>query len=397
MGVAIEVRGRGSGRLRLQVLPDPSSGSLLALTKTTTAPGAIVHTDGYQAYNVLTDHGYDHRRRPNGALRPASTCSPARIAQSRTSRRGFTALTAASAPSTCPFISTSSSSATTAAALPWPASKRCSGSGLPTSHSPTAKSSTEPPDTYLERTRYTLAKLRILRQPQTAATGVEPQAHYPHHRAAFKLRAEADPDGAAGARDPRLAIRRGRTRQSRRRSRNQRAAKRARVRGVLQTPATIEHPRSPGPLAYSSAPHPHQGYLDIGPDGVTRVRWSCPRSSSGLFAVGSFPRAIVGEAGPRGKSKVEHRDAASSALQQVSVHQARVPGRAARGGIRATCPRVDARDSPRGPDRAHRFAPPGRRCSGTPRSALVDRAHIVCTFASDKHSRVRCTIPRAPG
>jgi transposase-like protein len=64
VGIVIEVRGRGSGRLRLQVLPDPSGPSLLALTKATTAPRAIVHTDGYQAYNVLADHGYDHRRRP---------------------------------------------------------------------------------------------------------------------------------------------------------------------------------------------------------------------------------------------------------------------------------------------------------------------------------------------
>ena len=68
VGVAIEVRGRGSGRLRLQVLPDPSSSSLLALTKATTARGAIVHTDGYQAYNVLANHGYDHRRHPKQSV-----------------------------------------------------------------------------------------------------------------------------------------------------------------------------------------------------------------------------------------------------------------------------------------------------------------------------------------
>jgi transposase-like protein len=68
VGVAIEVRGRGSGRLRLQLLPDPSSSSLLALTKATTARGAIVHTDGYQAYNVLANHGYDHRRHPKQSV-----------------------------------------------------------------------------------------------------------------------------------------------------------------------------------------------------------------------------------------------------------------------------------------------------------------------------------------
>ncbi len=63
-GVAIEVRGRGSGRLRLAVLPDASGPALLAFTKATTEKGAIVHTDGLQSYRVLAEHGYDHRRRP---------------------------------------------------------------------------------------------------------------------------------------------------------------------------------------------------------------------------------------------------------------------------------------------------------------------------------------------
>jgi len=75
-GVAIEVRGRGSGRLRLEVLPDASSSSLLALTKATTASGAIVHTDGYQAYNSLAVHGYDHHRRPKQSAAPGEQLLP---------------------------------------------------------------------------------------------------------------------------------------------------------------------------------------------------------------------------------------------------------------------------------------------------------------------------------
>jgi len=63
-GVAIEIRGRGSGRLRLRVLPDASGPALVAFTKATTEKGAIVHTDGLQSYRVLAAHGYDHRRRP---------------------------------------------------------------------------------------------------------------------------------------------------------------------------------------------------------------------------------------------------------------------------------------------------------------------------------------------
>jgi transposase-like protein len=62
-GIAIEVRGQGSGRLRLAVLPDASGASLGAFAKSTTAHGAVVHTDGWQAYQVLGGLGYDHRRR----------------------------------------------------------------------------------------------------------------------------------------------------------------------------------------------------------------------------------------------------------------------------------------------------------------------------------------------
>ena len=61
--VAVEVCGRGSGRLRLATLPDASKQSLGGFVKATTALGAIVHTDGWQAYNGLAALGYVHRRR----------------------------------------------------------------------------------------------------------------------------------------------------------------------------------------------------------------------------------------------------------------------------------------------------------------------------------------------
>jgi transposase-like protein len=62
-GVAVEVRGHGSGRVRLAVLPDASGRSLGAFVKQTTAAEAIVHTDGWQAYRVLGALGYRHHRR----------------------------------------------------------------------------------------------------------------------------------------------------------------------------------------------------------------------------------------------------------------------------------------------------------------------------------------------
>jgi transposase-like protein len=61
VGVAVEVRGAGSGRLRLSVLPDASGDALGAFVADTVAPGAIVHTDGWSGYQGLSDAGYDHR------------------------------------------------------------------------------------------------------------------------------------------------------------------------------------------------------------------------------------------------------------------------------------------------------------------------------------------------
>jgi ISXO2-like transposase domain/Transposase zinc-ribbon domain len=59
-GIAVEVRGRGSGRLRLAILENASGRSLGAFVSSTTEPGAVVHTDGWQAYNVLGELGYEH-------------------------------------------------------------------------------------------------------------------------------------------------------------------------------------------------------------------------------------------------------------------------------------------------------------------------------------------------
>jgi hypothetical protein len=76
VGVAIEVRGAGSGRLRLATLPDSSGATLRDFTVTTTEQGAIVHTDGLQSYRVLAKHGYDHRRRAQGTAAPGEQLLP---------------------------------------------------------------------------------------------------------------------------------------------------------------------------------------------------------------------------------------------------------------------------------------------------------------------------------
>ena len=90
-GAAIEVRGRGSGRLRLEVLANSRATTLEEFTKTTTAPGTTVHTDGLFSYSALPKLGYDHRPRKAQASPTASTCCLGCIARSATWRPGCTA------------------------------------------------------------------------------------------------------------------------------------------------------------------------------------------------------------------------------------------------------------------------------------------------------------------
>jgi hypothetical protein len=87
---AVEVRGRGTGRIRLGVVPDVSGLSLVGFVEASVAPGSTVRTDGWQGYAPLKQHGYDHRPTTQGAPKEAATC----IGSSLTSRRGSGALTA---------------------------------------------------------------------------------------------------------------------------------------------------------------------------------------------------------------------------------------------------------------------------------------------------------------
>ena len=76
IGAAIEVRGAGSGRLRLAMLANSRATTMEAFTKTTTAAGSIVHTDGLQSYNGLAKLGYDHRQRKQASAAPGEQLLP---------------------------------------------------------------------------------------------------------------------------------------------------------------------------------------------------------------------------------------------------------------------------------------------------------------------------------
>lgn len=76
VGAAIEVRGAGWGRLRLQVLANSRAKTLETFTKATTAPGVIVHTDGLNSYAGLGKLGYRHRPRTQTSAAPGDELLP---------------------------------------------------------------------------------------------------------------------------------------------------------------------------------------------------------------------------------------------------------------------------------------------------------------------------------
>lgn len=68
VGIAIEVKQpRGFGRVRMQVLPDASAGSLHPFITESIEAGTRVITDGWNGYLGIDKHGYVHERRSQRA------------------------------------------------------------------------------------------------------------------------------------------------------------------------------------------------------------------------------------------------------------------------------------------------------------------------------------------
>ena len=63
VAIAVEVKQpKGFGRIRVQRVPDVAQESLIPFVTGAVEPGATVHTDGWQAYWTVPDHGYEHKR-----------------------------------------------------------------------------------------------------------------------------------------------------------------------------------------------------------------------------------------------------------------------------------------------------------------------------------------------
>lgn len=61
--VAVEKRGRATGRARMAVIPDFRAGTLIAFLRQNVAPGSLVYTDGLKSFSGLEEAGFRHMPR----------------------------------------------------------------------------------------------------------------------------------------------------------------------------------------------------------------------------------------------------------------------------------------------------------------------------------------------
>ncbi len=58
--VAVERRGRGSGRVRMRVIPDFKGNTIIAFLRENVSPGSTIYTDGLKSFSGLTEAGFKH-------------------------------------------------------------------------------------------------------------------------------------------------------------------------------------------------------------------------------------------------------------------------------------------------------------------------------------------------
>jgi transposase-like protein len=81
VAIAAEVRGQGTGRIRMAVVPDVSAETLHKFILENVHSGSEVRTDGWSGYNGLNDHGYMHK-----VINTLASGDPARVVMSRVHR-----------------------------------------------------------------------------------------------------------------------------------------------------------------------------------------------------------------------------------------------------------------------------------------------------------------------
>jgi transposase-like protein len=160
VGVAIEVRGRGSGRLRLEVLADVSRHSLLPFVQSAVSVDAIVHTDGWKGYDRLSRLGYEHRPRWQTTAPRGEQLLPRAHRAVSNLKAWLTALTAGRHGSTYPCTWMSTSFVTTDAAIHRPRFRPSSGSAPITSQAATGRSSITPLEAQRKRSGMQMAAMQ---------------------------------------------------------------------------------------------------------------------------------------------------------------------------------------------------------------------------------------------
>ena len=81
VAIAAEVRGRGPGRIRMDVIPDVSAESLHKFVQRNINIGSEVRTDGWRGYNGLSNKGYQHK-----VINIAESGDPAHVVMPRVHR-----------------------------------------------------------------------------------------------------------------------------------------------------------------------------------------------------------------------------------------------------------------------------------------------------------------------
>ena len=79
VAAAVEVKGQGSGRVRMAVIPDLSATALVSFVEAAVEPGSVVRTDGWRGYLPLADIGYEHHPKTVGTRRDTASASFPRV------------------------------------------------------------------------------------------------------------------------------------------------------------------------------------------------------------------------------------------------------------------------------------------------------------------------------